>query len=258
MNIETLGRIHEIKKNWTVFGGPCSAESRDQVVKSAITVAKSGAEVFRAGLWKPRTNPCSWQGVGSEALEWMQEAKRQTGIAISTEVNSLSTIEATLKIGFDILWIGSRNSAYFPLLDEVGRQTSSKQIPIILKRGMGSELDEWLGAADYIRKHNPNVILCERGIKGFNKNTRNTLDLQTAKVAQIESGLPVIIDVSHASGRRDLILPMAMAAKAAGFNGLMIETHPDPDTAKTDSKQQISLSDFETLMAKLNTISSQI
>lgn len=254
MHIETLGGMHQIDQNWTVVAGPCAAESKKQIVQSAFSVAKSGAEVFRAGLWKPRTSPESWQGAGEEGSEWMKEAKRQTGIAITTEVNSAGTIEAALKAGFDILWIGSRNSIYFPLLDEVGKQTSDKQIPVILKRGMGSELNEWLGAADYIRKHNPNVILCERGIKSFNKCTRNTLDLQTAKVAQIESGLPVIIDVSHAAGRRDLILPMALAAKAAGFNGLMIETHPEPDLARTDSKQQISLEDFGTLMSKLNNI----
>lgn len=258
MFIETLGKTHEIDQNWTVVAGPCAAESKKQIIQSASSVVKSGAEVLRAGLWKPTTNPDSWQGAGEEALEWMQEAKRQTGIAITTEVNSACNIESTLKVGFDILWIGSRNSTYFPLLDEIGKQTSDKQIPIILKRGMGSELDEWLGAAEYIRKHNPNVILCERGIKGFNKCTRNTLDLQTAKVAQIESGLPVIVDVNHAAGRRDLILPMALAVKAAGFNGLMIEIHPDPDSALTYSKQQISLEDFDALMSKLNTIPAQI
>jgi 3-deoxy-7-phosphoheptulonate synthase len=258
MNIETLGEIHEIDHNWTVIAGPCAAESEEQIVQSSRMVAKSGAQVLRAGLWKPRTDPDSWQGAGEKALEWMKEAKRQTGIAITTEANSTSTIEATLKAEFDILWVGSRNSTYFPLLDEIGKQTSEKQVPVILKRGMGSELDEWLGAADYIRRHNPNVILCERGIKGFNKCTRNTLDLQTAKLAQIESGLPVIIDVSHAAGRRDLILPMALAVKAAGFNGLMIETHPKPDLAMTDSKQQISLENFENLMDKLKTIPNQI
>lgn len=258
MYIETLGGKHEIDNNWTVVAGPCAAESREQIAQSASSIASARADVLRAGLWKPRTTPDSWQGAGEEAVEWMQEARRQTGIAITTEVNSARTIESTLKVGFDILWIGSRNSTYFPLLDEVGRQTADKQIPIILKRGMGSELSEWLGAADYIRKHNPNVILCERGIKGFNKETRNTLDLQTAKLAQIESGLPVIIDVSHAAGRRDLILPMAMAVKASGFNGLMIETHPNPDNAKTDAKQQISLTDFDILMNKLNTIPNQL
>lgn len=254
MRIETLGASHEIANNWTVVGGPCAAESKEQVLESAKSISKSRAQVLRAGIWKPRTSPNSWQGVGVEALEWMQEAKHQTGIAITTEVNSVDTVESTLRAEFDILWIGSRNSTYFPLLTEVGILTSDKQIPVILKRGMGSELDEWLGAADYIRKHNPNVILCERGIKGFNQCTRNTLDLQTAKLAQIESGLPVIVDISHAAGRRDLIVPMALAVKAAGFNGLMVEVHPEPDKARTDSKQQISLEDFRALMQKLEKI----
>jgi len=254
MRIETLGASHEIANNWTVVGGPCAAESKEQVLESARSISESRAQVLRAGIWKPRTSPNSWQGAGVEALEWMQEAKRQTGIAVTTEVNSADTVEATLRAEFDILWIGSRNSTYFPLLTEVGILTSDKQIPVILKRGMGSELDEWLGAADYIRKHNPNVILCERGIKGFNQCTRNTLDLQTAKLAQIESGLPVIVDVSHAAGRRDLIVPMALAVKAAGFNGLMVEVHPEPDKARTDSKQQISLEDFRALMQKLEKI----
>lgn len=254
MRIESLGISHEINQNWTVVGGPCAAESKDQILQSARSVAESGAQVLRAGIWKPRTNPDSWQGAGDEAIEWMREAKRQTGIAITTEVNSIGTIEKALRAEFDILWIGSRNSAYYPLLTEVGRMTSDKQIPVILKRGMGSELEEWLSAADYIRKHNPNVILCERGIKGFNRCTQNTLDLQTAKLAQIESGLPVIVDVSHAAGRRDLIMPMALAVRAAGFNGLMVEVHPDPDKARTDSRQQISLEEFKELMRKLSRI----
>ena len=254
MRIESLGISHEVDRNWTVVGGPCAAESKDQILQSARSIAESGAQVLRAGIWKPRTSPDSWQGAGDQALEWMKEAKRQTGIAIATEVNSISTVEAILRAEFDILWIGSRNSTYFPLLAEVGRLTSDKQTPVILKRGMGLELEEWLGAAEYIRKHNPNVILCERGIKGFNRCTRNTLDLQTAKLAQIESGLPVIVDVSHAAGRRDLITPMALAVRAAGFNGLMVEVHPYPDKARTDSKQQISLEEFKELMRKLDKI----
>lgn len=254
MKIETLGANHEIAKSWTVVGGPCAAESKEQVLESARSISESGAQVLRAGIWKPRTSPNSWQGAGLEALNWMQEAKRQTGIAITTEVNGADTVEATLRANFDILWIGSRNSTYFPLLTEVGIQTADTQIPVILKRGMGSELEEWLGAADYIRKHNPNVILCERGIKSYNRCTRNTLDIQTAKLAQIESGLPVIVDVSHAAGRRDLIVPMACAVKAAGFNGLMVEVHPEPDKARTDSKQQISLDVFKDLMRCLEKI----
>jgi 3-deoxy-7-phosphoheptulonate synthase len=257
MNIETLGGIHQLDYNWTVIAGPCSAETKQQLLAAASGVASAGAHVLRAGIYKPRTNSDSWQGPGDEALEWMQEAKRLTGLAITTEANDARTIEAVLKAKFDILWIGSRAATYFPLLEEVGRQTSRSNIPIILKRGMGSEVDEWIGAAGYILKYNRQVILCERGIKGFGSDTRNTLDLQGAKIAQIKTGLPVVVDVSHAAGRRDLINSMARAVKAAGFNGLMIETHPTPDQAWTDAKQQISLSDFAILMKQLKKIPTE-
>jgi 3-deoxy-7-phosphoheptulonate synthase len=244
--------------NWQVIAGPCAAESRNQILRAANGISESKANILRAGLWKPRTNPESWQGAGDEALEWMQEARRVSGLAIATEVKDSGTLEAVLRAEFDVLWIGSRSAQYYPLLEEVGTATSGTILPIILKRGMGSDLEEWLGAANYIYKHNPNIILCERGIKGFPKDTRNVLDLQTAKLAQKESGLPVIIDVSHAAGRRDLITPMALAAKAAGFNGLMVEVHPNPDEAKTDAKQQISLSDFANLMYLLNSIPNNL
>ena len=160
------------------------------------------------------------------------------------------TLETCLRAKFDIVWVGSRNGQSYSFLEEVGKQTAGSKIPVILKRSMGADLDDWVGAAEYIAKHNSNVILCERGIKGFPRDTRNVLDLQTAKLAQ-NMGFPVIIDVSHAAGRRDLIIPMALAVKAAGFNGLMIEVHPDPDTALSDAKQQITLSEFQLLVSKL-------
>lgn len=254
MRIETLGRSHQIKKNWTTIAGPCAAENPEQIMDSAKLLAETGVHILRAGIWKPRTSSDSWQGVGREALEWMRKAKEETGIAIATEVKDAKTLEDTLKAEFDVIWIGSRNGLSYSLLEEVGKQTIGNKIPIILKRNMGADLKEWLGAAGYILKYNPNVILCERGIKGFPKATRNVLDLQTAKLAQLESGLPVIIDVSHAAGRCDLIIPMALAAKAAGFDGLMVEVHPTPDKAKTDSRQQISIEKFAQLMTLLKTI----
>lgn len=237
--------------DWKVIAGPCSAESLEQVVKTAKSLSKAGADILRAGLWKPRTRASSWQGVGTEGLSWMEEARRQTGIALATEVKDAESLEVALKAGFEIVWVGSRNGMCYPFLEEVGRQTAGTGTQVILKRNMGADLDDWLGAAEYITKHNPNVALCERGIKGFPRDTRNVLDLQTAKLAQNLSGLPVIIDVSHAAGRRDLIMPMAMASKAAGFNGLMVEVHPSPDQAKSDAKQQISLTDFGLLMGRL-------
>lgn len=244
-----------IEDKWTVIAGPCSAESREQVVGTASQLVTAKADILRAGLWKPRTHLSSWQGNGEEAIGWMVEAKRQTGLAIATEVRDAQSLGSVLRAGFDVVWVGSRNGMTYPLLEEVGKQTSDGKIPVILKRSMGADLDEWLGAAEYILRYNHNVVLCERGIKGFPRDTRNVLDLQTAKLAQLKSHLPVIVDVSHAAGRRDLIMPMALAVKAAGFDGLMVEVHPDPDSALTDSPQQISIKDFSILMSKLSRIS---
>lgn len=238
--------------SWTTIAGPCAAESSEQILNSAKRIKELGGDLLRAGIWKPRTNPDFWQGVGDEAIEWMVEARKQTGIAISTEVKSIENIEKTLSAKFDLLWIGSRNGQNYDLLDEIGKMTSDNNIPILLKRSMSSTLEEWIGAAGYITRNHSNVILCERGIRGYTPDTRNVLDLQTAFLAKKESGLPVIIDVSHAAGRRDLIVPMAVATKAVGFDGLMVEVHPNPDTAKTDSKQQISAEEFGQLMEVLN------
>lgn len=255
MRIETLGKMHEIEINtWTTVAGPCSAETEDQILQTAREIAQFNCQVLRAGIWKPRTRAGSWQGVGEKGLEWMVRAKREVGIAIATEVKDPQTLELALRTGFDILWIGSRNGTNFSLLEEVGRQTTTSHLPIILKRTMGGDLADWLGAAEYILRFNPHVVLCERGISGFPRETRFVLDIQTAKIAQVESKLPVIVDVSHAAGRRDLIEPMARAVRAAGFNGVMVEVHPDPDRAITDAKQQISLKDFGRLMEKLSEI----
>ena len=247
-------KMIEFTRKWNTIAGPCSAESLDQVLTSARRIKAAGGDILRAGLWKPRTSPDAWQGPGDEGVEWMVEAKKQTGIAISTEVKSTATIEKTLLAGFDLLWIGSRNGQNYDLLDEIGRTTSDSKLPVLLKRSMSASLEEWVGAAGYIARYNPNVILCERGVRGYSPDTRNILDLQTAYLAKQQSGLPVVIDVSHAAGRRDLITPMAVAAKAVGFDGLMVEVHPTPSTAKTDSKQQISLDDFDRLMETLNRV----
>ena len=240
------------EKKWVVIAGPCAAENRNQILESATEIKKAGGDILRAGIWKPRTNPDTWQGAGDIAIDWMIEARKNTGMPISTEVKDIRTIDIALRANFDLLWIGSRNAQNYALLEEIGKQTNDKKIPIILKRGFSSSLDEWIGSMEYIYKNNPNVILCERGIRGFSPDTRNILDLQTAYLAKQQSGLPVVIDVSHAAGRSDLITPMAVAAKAVGFDGLMVEVHPTPATAKTDSKQQISFNDFNNLIETLN------
>lgn len=255
MNIQTKGKVHDLVNKWTVIAGPCAAESETQVMATAKSVAEAGGHVLRAGLWKPRTSARSWPGVGEEGIAWMEKARKATGLAIATEVRDIGTLDKILAANFDVLWIGSRNAQNFELLTEVGKRTSSRKIPVILKRGIGSDLDEWLGAAEYVVDYNPNVILCERGIRGFPRHTRNVLDLQTAWLAKEKSKLPVIVDVSHAAGRSDLVLPMARAVKAAGLDGLMVEVHPDPVMARTDQDQQISLDEFKLLMEQLGRLS---
>ena len=232
-------------KNWIFIAGPCAAEDQAQIMKTAKALSKIGVPILRAGIWKPRTNPNDWQGAGDVALNWMTEAKKKTGILTATEVRDSRTLALAIESCIDYLWIGSRNAQNYALLEEVGMATSKSKAPVILKRAMSSSLSEWLGSAGYIAKYNSNIILCERGIRGYSPDTRNILDLQTAYLAKLQSNYKVIVDVSHAAGRTDLIFPMSMAVKAAGFDGLMIETHPAPKTAKTDNFQQVDLKEIK-------------
>ncbi len=243
--------------SWVTIAGPCAVESENQILDIAKKLISINENVIlRGGIWKPRTLPSSWQGSGNIAIEWMVNAKKETGIKIATEVGSVDQANLALKAGFDLIWIGSRNSQSYNLLEEIGKLTTNNDIPIILKRGMSASLEEWIGSADYIRKYHSNIILCERGIRGYSPDTRNILDLQTAFLAQQKTGLPVIIDPSHAAGRRDLIIPMCLAAKAVGLNGIMVEVHPYPDEAMTDSNQQIDPTQFQQLTRMLFMINS--
>lgn len=232
-------------KSFIFIAGPCAAESRQQVLQTAKFLSTLGVKIMRAGIWKPRTSSDDWQGVGDIGLKWLKEAQKKTGILTATEVRDERTINLALEMGIDYLWIGSRNALNYALLDKVGRLTSKLKTPIILKRAMSSSLKEWLGAAGYISKNNKNIMLCERGIRGYSPDTRNILDLQTAYLAKLQSSYKVIVDVSHAAGRTDLIFPMSKAVKASGLDGLMIETHPDPKNAKTDSFQQVDLKEIK-------------
>lgn len=241
---------------FTVIGGPCSAESKAQVLRVAEGVKQSGGDVFRSGVWKPRTSADSWQGAGKEALPWLKEAKRRFGIALAIEVMSSQQLESALEYGIDLVWVGARSGTHTPLLDVVGQLTQNGQTIVMLKRGMGAKLRDWVGAVSYIHKYHSRIVLCERGITGPGTETRNVLDLQTAWLAKQETKLPVIIDPSHAAGRRDLILPMSRAIKAAGFDGLLIEVHPNPDRALTDAKQQLTLKQFGFLTENLKAIPS--
>jgi len=238
-------------KNWIYVVGPCAAESKKQIFISAKKLKKHGVHIFRAGIWKPRTNSNAWQGIGDRAVEWLVEVKKKVGIKIATEVKDKRTLNLALKANFDLVWVGSRNGQNYAFLHEVGLMTKKTKTPVIVKRAMATSLNEWIGAAGYVARNNSNIILCERGIRGYAPDTRNILDLQGAYLAKINTKYPVIVDVSHAAGRRDLILPMSKAVKACGFNGLMVEVHPQPDLAKTDGFQQINFRKFSQLISAL-------
>ena len=231
----------------TVMAGPCAIESHDQLLQSAIAVKKAGATILRGGAYKPRTSPYSFQGLEEEGLRYMKEAGEVTGLTTICEVTSLRALETAVKY-VDMLQIGARNMQNFELLKEAGKSG----LPVMLKRGLSATIEEWLNAAEYIMAYdNPNVILCERGIRTYETATRNTLDLSAVPVIRAKSHLPVIVDPSHATGVRAYIAPMAKAAIAAGADGLMIEVHPCPSCALSDGPQSLTFEDFDALMKSL-------
>lgn len=233
-----------------VMAGPCSVESMDQMILAAHAVKEAGAQILRGGAYKPRTNPYSFQGLGKKGLELLALARDETGLPIVTEVMSPEDVEL-VEAYTDILQIGSRNMQNFPLLKKVGRANK----PVLLKRGMSATFNEWLGCAEYIlNEGNPDVILCERGIRTFEQMTRNTLDISAAPIIHQISHLPVIIDPSHGTGTRSLVEPMAKAAIAAGADGVMIEVHPHPDEALCDGAQSLSPDEFQSLMKGIKPI----
>ncbi len=233
-----------------VMAGPCSVESEEQMLLAAHAVKKAGAQILRGGAFKPRTNPYSFQGLGKEGLELLALARKQTGLPIITEVMSTEDVEL-VEAYADILQIGARNMQNFPLLKKVGRTNK----PVMLKRGMMATINEWLGCAEYIlNEGNPDVILCERGIRTFEQITRNTLDISAVPIIRMLSHLPVIVDPSHGTGTRSLVEPMAKAAIAAGADGVMIEVHPHPDEALCDGAQSLSPEEFMDVMAGIKPI----
>jgi 3-deoxy-7-phosphoheptulonate synthase len=237
--IEVDGR--KVGDTWFgLIAGPCSVETREQTMETARASAAAGATMLRGGAFKPRTSPYTFQGLGVEALELLQEAKAETGLPIVTELMDPRHVEAVLDSA-DVIQIGARNSQNFLLLAEVGRAHK----PVLLKRGLSTSVEELLMAAEYIAKEgNERIILCERGIKTFETSTRFTLDLGAVAVLKHETHLPVIVDPSHAAGRRDLVLPLARAAVAVGADGLIVETHPRPEEALSDGPQQIPTAEF--------------
>jgi len=222
-------------ENFAMIAGPCTVESRDQLMTAAKAVQAAGASMLRGGAYKPRSSPYSFQGLGQEGLRLLAEAKAETGLPIVTELLDARDVEAICEVA-DVIQIGARNMQNYPLLAEVGRTGK----PVMIKRGLSSTLEELLMAAEYVLKEgNPNVLLCERGIRTFETSYRFTLDLMAVPFLKELSHLPVIVDPSHAPGRRDMVLPLSLAAAAVGADGIIVEVHPNPDEAICDGPQQI-------------------
>jgi 3-deoxy-7-phosphoheptulonate synthase len=235
---------------FVVMAGPCSVESREQLLRTAEAVAAAGASWLRGGAFKPRTSPYAFQGLGTAGLDLLAEARQRTGLPIITEVMEPDQVERVAERA-DILQIGARNMQNFPLLRAVGK--SGK--PTMLKRGLSATIEEWLMAAEYIvAAGNTRVVLCERGIRTFETATRNTLDLSAVPVIKRLSHLPIFVDPSHGTGHRYLVEPMALAAAAAGADGLLVEVHPEPDRALSDGPQSLTLTGFARLMRSLERV----
>jgi 3-deoxy-7-phosphoheptulonate synthase len=223
-----------------MIAGPCTIESRDQMLSAAHSVNEAGAQLLRGGAYKPRTSPYSFQGLGEGGLRLLAEAREETGMPVVTELMDVRDLEPILEVA-DVIQIGARNMQNYTLLTEVGRAGR----PVIIKRGLSAQLEELLMAAEYVLKEgNENVILCERGIRTFETGYRFTLDLMAIPVLKQHTHLPVIVDPSHAAGRRDLVPAMSMAAAAAGADGIIVEVHPDPEHAICDGPQQLRTSEF--------------
>ena len=230
-----------------VIAGPCSVESREQLLATARAVKEAGARMLRGGAYKPRTSPYDFQGLGEEALELLSEAREETGLPVVTEVMSTEDVDTICQYA-DMLQVGARNMQNFALL----RRLATVDKPVLLKRGPSATIKEWLLAAEYLLTGgNPNVVLCERGIKTFETETRNTIDLAAVALAKELSHLPVIADPSHATGRRSLIAPLSKAAIAVGADGLIIEVHPNPERALSDGPQSLDCREFQAMMREL-------
>ncbi|MBA1336999.1 MAG: 2-keto-3-deoxy-D-arabino-heptulosonate-7-phosphate synthase I beta [Firmicutes bacterium] len=237
-----------------VMAGPCAVEGRDITLDIAKRMKELGVSVLRGGAFKPRTSPYSFQGLGREGLDYLKEAGDLTGLPVISEVLSPEDVEMAYEF-IDIFQIGSRNAQNFSLLREVGGTDK----PVMLKRGMMNTIEEWLMSAEYILSEgNSKVILCERGIRTFEKYTRNTLDLSAVPVIKRLSHLPIMVDPSHGTGHWRLVAPMAKAAVAAGCDGLIVEVHPDPENALSDGQQSLNYEKFESLMEELKPVARAV
>lgn len=250
----TIDHITFDNDHLVVIAGPCAVEDYDSLLQMALTFKESGIEFMRAGAYKPRTSPYSFQGLGESGLKILAQIKEKTKIKIVTEITDISDIPFYLDY-VDIVQVGARNMQNFSLLKALGKTTK----PILLKRGFGNTIEEWLMAAEYLLLGgNQNIILCERGIRTFEPSTRNTLDISSVPIVKHLTALPVIVDPSHAGGRSDLIASLSLAAVAAGANGLLIEVHPDPSRALSDREQALGVDDFLKLNAQLQGLKSYL
>ena len=239
---------------FTLIAGPCSVENEEMILRTADFLLKQGVRLMRAGAYKPRTSPYAFQGMGREGLEILARVREQTGIGIVTELMDTDNADAVEQVA-DIIQIGTRNMQNFSLLRRVSRATK----PVLLKRGMSATLEEWLMAAEYVMAGgNYNVILCERGVRTFSDHSRNTLDLSVIPPAKHVSHLPILVDPSHGTGRRDYVPPMALASLAGGADGLLIEVHPDPDHAVSDGAQSLTFAAFEKLLESLKRLAEPL
>jgi 3-deoxy-7-phosphoheptulonate synthase len=239
-------------EHFALIAGPCTVESREQLLQTADVVKDAGVAMLRGGAYKPRTSPYAFQGLGQEGLRLLSEAKERTGLPIVTELMDARDLEPVLEVA-DVIQVGARNMQNFPLLAEIGRSGR----PVLLKRGLSATLDELLMAAEYVLKEgNPNVMLCERGIRTFENSYRTTLDLQAVPVLKELSHLPVVVDPSHSAGRRSLVGPMSLAAAAAGADGIIVEVHPNPDEALCDGPQALLADDFADYVATVERVAA--
>ena len=235
-----------------VIAGPCAVESEEQIIETARAVREYGATMLRGGAFKPRSSPYTFRGLGELGLQLLAQARAETGLPIVTEVITPTDVELVARYA-DVLQIGARNMQNYQLLEEVGRTGK----PVLLKRGLSATFEEWLLSAEYVvAQGNPNVILCERGIRTFETATRNTLDLNAVALAKRRSHLPVIVDPSHGTGKWYLVQPLALAALAAGADGIILEVHPDPDRARSDGNQSLTPENFARMMPPLHAIAA--
>jgi 3-deoxy-7-phosphoheptulonate synthase len=248
--IVEIGKIQIGGPKFTVIAGPCSIESEHQFRTTASAVKNSGAGALRGGIWKMRTSQKAFQGLGNEAFEFVKKVKNEVGLPLFSEITDIRQIEEVADF-VDAYQVGARNMHNYSLLKELGRQPK----PVLLKRSFSAFIDEWLKAADYVTAGgNQNVILCERGIRTFETATRNTLDLNAVVYAKKHSGLPVIVDPSHAVGISDLVPQLCYAAAAAGADGIIVEVHPNPSEALSDGQQALTLDSFDRTMRQLEKV----